>query len=570
MRQFGIARQSGAIALATPFVILLILALTVFLLDGARLYAAKREMQSIVNAAATAAADNGQTCNSMGDSPTLSDIQTRAETAATQRGWDGKGTLTASTGLVSTVEGGPDDGQQEFEARPVLQSNAVAIRYSRPHNISLLLGGLGTITLDATAVARKELNAGISVESYTASLDSTQSALLNLVIGGILQQDGGLHLNGVNFDSLRGTLVDVEDLVAGLTGGTAAGDILGSDVTADAVLSVLKSTSDATGVAAIALDQVVDAAVGTNTNVALADIVNVLGDGEIPKGAKIPALDVIISTVFNVGKALPSTIHLDLADSSALGSLLSSLGVGAATLDLEIDQAPGFVFAPARQDENGNWYGKAKSADITLTLDLGLNVSVLGLASLTTSLPLTLDTGSAEVTLVGARCAAGTTNQVTLDTQVKRSLLSLQTNASVDINAILLGKLASVSVTADSGSYGGGAEYVELGPIMLNDPQPYAIEQGDSGAALDDALTGLLSDLDLNITSQVPLLNVVFGSVTGLLNGVTQTLVPILQSVSQQILGPLLDALGLSVGNARITVASKVQSPVVLLEDVDF
>ncbi|MDX1802986.1 MAG: TadG family pilus assembly protein [Alcanivorax sp.] len=567
--------QKGVIALATPFIILLILALTVFLLDGARLYAAKTSMQSIVDAAAAAAADRGQACDSLAAVPTASDMQSKAEAAAKQSGWDGKGTITVISGVVAADSSGPDKGVLTFRQTPILQSNAVAIRYTRPHNISLLLGGLGTINLETRAVAKKELQAGLAVESYTASLDTTQSALLNLVVGGILQYDGGLALNGVSFDSLTGVMVNAEDLVANLTGGTTAGDILASDVTAQAVLGALKTTSDATGPAAAALDAIADAAVGSNTNIALADIVNVAGEGRIPADAKIPVLSVITSTVFNLGKTLPDTITVDLADSGVLGSLLSGIaGLNTATIDLNINEAPGFIFAPARQAPDGQWYGRARSADITLTLHLGLDLD-LGIASLTADLPLTLQTGSALVQLVGARCAAGADaasgNDIYLLTNVTNSLFALSTDTTATVTALGI-TVAKPEISADSGNYGGGGGIQSVGPFNLYNGQPLEQEFGDSGAALSNAVQGLTSSLSIkpNILPGSGLTGAVNSLLGGLANTVSGLLVPLLDTVGNTIVDPLVKALGLSLGSAKLTVTSAEQSPVVVLENVDF
>ena len=49
-------RQRGALTVITPLLMLLVILLGVMALDGARLFSLRKEMQSQVNAAATAAA----------------------------------------------------------------------------------------------------------------------------------------------------------------------------------------------------------------------------------------------------------------------------------------------------------------------------------------------------------------------------------------------------------------------------------------------------------------------------------------------------------------------------------
>ena len=51
-RIVGSSRQRGVLAVTTPLLVVLIILFTVLLLDGARLYAVKREMQTVANAAA--------------------------------------------------------------------------------------------------------------------------------------------------------------------------------------------------------------------------------------------------------------------------------------------------------------------------------------------------------------------------------------------------------------------------------------------------------------------------------------------------------------------------------------
>ena len=55
-------RQRGALLFITPIIMIAVILLGVLALDGARLYSLRQEMQSQVNAAATAAADGTQTC----------------------------------------------------------------------------------------------------------------------------------------------------------------------------------------------------------------------------------------------------------------------------------------------------------------------------------------------------------------------------------------------------------------------------------------------------------------------------------------------------------------------------
>ncbi|HAM76528.1 MAG TPA: hypothetical protein DCQ09_13035, partial [Alcanivorax sp.] len=80
-------RQRGALLFITPIIMIAVILLGVLALDGARLYSLRQEMQSQVNAAATAAADGTQTCG--GATVNMGNIRARALAAARTQGFDG-------------------------------------------------------------------------------------------------------------------------------------------------------------------------------------------------------------------------------------------------------------------------------------------------------------------------------------------------------------------------------------------------------------------------------------------------------------------------------------------------
>src|SRR5690606_9306890 len=111
----------------------LILFLTVLLLDGARLYAVKRQMQSVANSAAIAAAGEAQACGG-GLSDALAVRKTALDTA-TANGWDGKGNIAATIGVVEFLEAEEEWRFRSVDDDDIAESNAVGVSYTRDERI---------------------------------------------------------------------------------------------------------------------------------------------------------------------------------------------------------------------------------------------------------------------------------------------------------------------------------------------------------------------------------------------------------------------------------------------------
>ena len=129
-------RQRGALTVITPLLMLLVILLGAMALDGARLFSLRKEMQSQVNAAATAAADAAQACG--GRMISLSDMRQRALAAARAQGFEGgDDELIITPGLLEDVD---ENGGLIFQAADFIdQTNAVLVSYQRDVKISLLL-----------------------------------------------------------------------------------------------------------------------------------------------------------------------------------------------------------------------------------------------------------------------------------------------------------------------------------------------------------------------------------------------------------------------------------------------
>src|SRR5690554_6793874 len=96
-------RQQGVLIFATPLLLALVFIFVTLLIDGSRLLLLQSEMQSIVNSAATAAADEAQACG--GTDATWASMQQRALLAAEAAGFDGEaGALEVTPGVLRPGE----------------------------------------------------------------------------------------------------------------------------------------------------------------------------------------------------------------------------------------------------------------------------------------------------------------------------------------------------------------------------------------------------------------------------------------------------------------------------------
>lgn len=436
--------QRGVLIFATPLILVLLGVFVTLLIDGARLASVRSEMQSVVNVAATAAADESQSCTE--GSATFGRMQTQALAAARAAGFEGQdediqiipGVLTPSV-----------EGQLVFSAldadSQMAQTNATRVVYTRLEPVFSLLpeSVIAPIPITVDATARKE---AVAIMSSTGATATVNSGLLGSLIGNLLGIPN-YQLDPTDLQSLSTTLVGVGDLLVelGVSDVTALVDV--------PLVDLLNATTAVVGGVASPVGAIVDdltGAIGLNGLDASA-IFDVVGSSYVSEGSSFPVYDLVISTVMNSvqvanqsGLGLLS-LGLDASESPVLGGLISSLSLLGdidLTLDLMVNQPPQIVIGPARQGPDGEWLTTVSAADIALavSIDVGLAtsavsnlVSTLSLGLLNVSLldrveiPLVVETGGGEAAFIGADCAVGDNNTVNLDFQTSNSVANVNT-----------------------------------------------------------------------------------------------------------------------------------------------
>ena len=574
-------RQRGALTVITPLLMLLVILLGAMALDGARLFSLRKEMQSQVNAAATAAADAAQACG--GRMISLSDMRQRALAAARAQGFEGgDDDLIITPGLLEDVD---ENGGLIFQAADFIdQTNAVLVSYQRDVKISLLLPEdiFGTVSVNVNAAVRKEAVVTMSAAGSTAVVGG---GLLGALLGAILG-DSDYTLDPTSLSSLANTTVQLGELLNALGVNDVAGllPLSGQDLA-----NALSAISGAATPLGRMLDSIASTA-GIET-IKVGDILSVVGESEVPPNSEFPIYDVVISLVLNIVQSQQpgedGLLSLPLNISNLNIPLLADIQT--VDLALHVGEPPTVALGPARRGQDGEWVTRFYAPDITLVLVADarlLNVDLLDVVSLnlaSVKVPLAVAVGGGKGELVAADCARGRINdaEVTVDLhrQVARvatgSVNSLGDLEQEDIDArVGTLKLLGVPLLDPAIRLRAGLDVFIPGEekTVTFDPR-YPLycsrAQGcerrlweDDGAGLDglnvdvDVKEVRLLDLDLEF-----LLTPVTNLLEDLLNGVVSSLL-------KAIVNPLLQTLGIGLGGMSVTVSGVDQSNIQIVENV--
>lgn len=558
-------RQHGALTIITPLLMFLVILLGVMATDGARLYSLRQEMQSQVNAAATAAVNATQSCSSISGANSLVDIKAVAEQAAEDNGWNGEGLFRLEVGVLE-----PQSGGLVFRKTNLLQSNAVALQYQREVGISALLPDrFGTVTLTSSAAAKKEVLATVSAAGSTAIAggDTGSATVLNALLGALFNGGNPYSFSPTDLSDLSEVTVRLEDLLDDTgVGGVVDRLPLDAEILANNLSEVLGTVSPAGRL----LDDFLDSSVGLG-GVSIEEVIRLTEDGASVSGdAEIPVYDLLISIALNVLEGT-SVMLEDVG--------ISIPGLAEVDASVEIFGAPNVVVAPARHDADGGWMGHVESADIAIRLDamIDTNLTILGTGvRARIDLPLNVETGGGEVDLVRARCASGLSNNVIFGLAGRTALATI--GGAADVNAqlelvfipiTLAGLRLNVDLPVSSTSFD-----VNTLPMQLNAVLPENIVEGGNLSVgeiteADISVEGSAYAEDFNCGLVCGTVNALLSPIISLLDGVLESaLVGILGNLIDAVVNPILSALGLDLGVMEIEVSDARQGAVVLVTDL--
>ncbi|WP_177408681.1 TadG family pilus assembly protein [Pseudomonas sp. M30-35] len=329
-------RQRGAIGIMAALVMLMALAFLMLAIDSGRLYLEKRSVQRVADMAALEAVLRDGNCQASAGTTTAQTYA--AENAQIRNGF----TLDAQRTLVATCGNVDESGSRRSFTADTL-GRAIQVDARREVPASLILGGIfgQQVTIVAQAVAAKrEPLAALTLRTTLATVDSTQSPLLNALIGGLL--GGSVNLSAVGWDGLAKSqisLLDYLDQLA-INQGITAGDyqsLLEENLSLGTLLDVAATTLQQSGTSAN-LDAAIAGLTALSAVVPAASPLLQLGDLiNVQSATQKAGLD----TALNLLQLVQGTVELANSKSAAFASLpITVPGLSNVTLNIKVIEPP--------------------------------------------------------------------------------------------------------------------------------------------------------------------------------------------------------------------------------------
>jgi len=552
------ARQRGSMAV-TMMLMLVGLVAMLGLVEIGYLYWAKRETQKVVDLAALAGAQQLTACSTDNSSNSAALGNARIDNGFSD-------TLVITCGHWDPTQAG---AQHFVSVTSALPLNAVRVEATLP--VTPFFGFARFDGINATAIAASQGQpiAAFSVGSSLLNIDP--SSPLGTLLGTALGSSLGLQLlsyNGIaNANiSLLGLVkalpVDIGTVNSVLTTQVTITDLL------TAYVNALSQSSSASTIDLAFVNQQVAAIelqLG-NIPINLGQILNVDATTEDPNVAlnvDVNALDILSAVV----------LAADGANAVALPATSISIpGVATISLALSIVEPP--------QIGVGGVGTVAHTAEIRLDLDVtALSTPINGQQLL--DLPLYLEVAPTDGTITAIECNVPGSGGANSD--------SVTITAAPGVLNAFLGKLPSAafnntsetwSSLISSGSLAQLVNVLNLATISASanvqlaanpataltfsvDPTIPVSQQsgmtqtaGTSSAVLGNLIGSLLGSTSLNVTINLLGLPINLAPVASLLATLSTALAPVLSSLDSLLVGPLLQALGINIGTAQVSLLS--------------
>lgn len=578
-----LSRQRGAVGVG---LILLMVSMVLFLamaVDTGRLYMEKRKLQKQADLAALSLGRSACYIDGINNKDTL---ETLVKQNLAANGFD----TTASNPTIEFGAAQISGNEWEFEpaSTTVKSAGRVTISKTVPGSLISQLYNPNDVTLSASAAVYKRMSVGFGVGSSTARLNP-DAGLLNALLGSALQ--GALSLDVASYKGLAnteiklGSLLSAMDEMALLSVELSAGtleQVLNTDISVAELIQASIDAVDKNNVldAAVlpALTQLDSLAKVSGLDLTLSDILELAAgyDDEMNEEIRRAALashialyDLITGAIYAAKGS--NAIEIDSLNVDTEGLL--GLSLLALTVDATIIEPPKFTVG-VLPVVNGSSGTTVETAQVRLKvgLDLPLNVlSLPGILDTDLSLGLAIDAAKAEAELLDmTNC---TQDGYRLKFGVKPALASVKLGSRTDVDqpaklsATVLDGLVGVDIKLSANI----SEPDESGSILIVDaehgelPNVFSLTENVS-----ENLDSLLSNeniihVDTEITSNLSVLNILLGTVSGLIDALVNNVVgglisnllsPVILLVSQQVLDPLLNLLGIQVGTADVFVTS--------------
>lgn len=547
-------RERGAMAIGLAIVLLLGVLFVALVLDVGRWYMEDRRLQKAVDTVAMQYAMHDGYCagESMGQDPAAGEV----EAALVDQ--DLRNPVTVMNAVFGFMD--REDGVRQFVADSD-QPEAFLLRAQQEIPRSIVVGALfpGTVTLEKTAVAQRVPVATFSVGSWLARVDSSNSGLLNALLGGLL--GSSLDLSAVSYQGIADAEVSIADLLGageieiGAEAGTVEG-LLDADVTLGQLGQLMASALQRGSGSQADID-------GLLGPIQLAPLPEAFRLGDIlaidsgaagaATDATVRAADLLLAgaMIANANNA----VNVDLDGISLNVPGLASLDT---TAQLAVIEPPRIAVGRPGLSPSGEPFAEARNAQVRL--QLGLNASVglsIPLLPSLVEVPLNVavDAANANARLDSIRCRRLAREDLDAGLTLDSSAVDVQLGTFSDLGAAdgviepggsgvsVLGGTLTLNISGDfpvAAMAGGDVMFEGVSRDQL--PEPASASLGQSGSVVGPASGNF--DIDGS------------GLIGSLVNPLSQTvsgvLLPLLDLVVSAIVNPLLELLGISAAGADV------------------
>ncbi len=570
-------RQRGAAALFVAIALIALMLSIGFALDLGRIYVARAELQKLATATALSTVRVVSGC-STANPASPEELAGYVSSSLTQNGLSEAQLadtvalalpgLQSANGMLRTL-----DTAAEAE---LADSVSVTLTRNLPPPIFPLLPTPDNALLRSTAYAAQGVVGRVSVGSELLALNSSDSVLLNSLLGGLLGSAVNLSVASYN-NLLNANLTLLEIVQANATVATVE-DLLNLDTSLPGALGLVSQGLFATG-------EAVEVAAGTLLN-GLAGLASPpvgsirLGDylgvepGTEESVAQLPvnALDLLIglAQLANEGYAVNFVIP-GLTSLSVPG--ITNINIDA---KVKIGEPPQEALGRPGYRSDGTPITQARSSQVQIVLDVAVSLVPVGTFSLLSlNLGLAVDAAPATADLTRITCPSPNHPQITADVYAETSAAEIAVggfdindanpiaNAQRKVVLSLLGLdvlVVDPAIVVPLGQADSGLLSFD-GPFMpdIDEPSPDHTQNlnADTGTLLSGAVSSLLTQLTPNLVGNIPVLGLVLQPLlTPVINLALAIVDPLLTAVGNAVLQPLLDLLGVSIGSAEVTLQS--------------
>ncbi|HEY1830648.1 MAG TPA: hypothetical protein VGG38_10415 [Acidimicrobiales bacterium] len=473
-----------------------------------------RSLQAVADAAAL---DAALYVNVSGAS-----VTTEVQDAASEN--DPGATMTSSEGLWSGGTFTPYTASQCIPTTPPAHAACNAVKVTAASTVKHLFQS-GHSALSRSAIAAVNPEAGFSIGTYLASFSSSQSGVLNVLLGSL---GTSVNLTAVGYAGLANTNVTVQQLISASGGVLTPTNVLTTSLTAAQWVSFLNTAVETeTALLSCGSSPIPYPCTASSNLTTLGGSVEARGPASLCQLVSINGSSCSSGTLsqsalaadINVLQTL--TTEAELANGTNALNITSALNITGLTdvqLTASVIQVPQVAFGPVGTTATTG------QVNINLTADLSL-LGLIGVNLL--DIPVTAADGTA--TLQSITCsnnAMTSTKILTLTTSVTSAI----TLAGLQISTLTVG---GANTTL---GYVGDDVPLSNATATLSPPNPQTV--GTTSPSLS------------------------FGGLLGL-----GTLVsPLLNDTLGPVLGPVLQALGVSVGGAQVADLSTLCGSVTLVQ----